>query len=412
MTELQKHLMQLVKEIDETCRENNLTYALCGQTAGCAIARDKFTTGCYQFHIMMPAGDISLLKAELSKKNLPDRGIEDLSVNEKLAHNRVRYVDTATMVLDREDPMPYCMPGVAVTIFPLFTKPHSKFGEALEVGTVYLNGGKLLNEAKETEYQKKCIKAVRLTRAFPGSRFTAKQIYRLIEKEKGKVPGEVLYIKAEDDKLKAIPSSAVLHTKRICFEGLELPVPEDAESYFQAHFGNNWENIVKEPLPTSNRMDVIWDAEASYKEYFKEFKENDIDIYDIYAQIREYRHWFLNVYRVWKAKSDQTLRFGKRSVDRFEMYVKYKNRMEELEKAAKEKDMEGLKEMLLPYLQCVEKYRKKKMGFFVTTELHRYACMVWKAEKKKGYGKKILNLTPDIYKKMDIEAYLDQYDLQ
>ena len=88
MTELQKHLMQLVKEIDETCRDNDLKYALYGRTAGNAMTEDHFTTSCYQFQIMMPAEDMLRLKELLLEKNIPNRGIEDMSVNKNLPHNR------------------------------------------------------------------------------------------------------------------------------------------------------------------------------------------------------------------------------------------------------------------------------------------------------------------------------------
>ena len=408
MTELQKHLMQLVKEIDETCRDNDLKYALYGRTAGNAMTEDHFTTSCYQFQIMMPAEDMLRLKELLLEKNIPNRGIEDMSVNKNLPHNRMRYVDTGTLVLDKDEPIAYSLPGVAVTIFPLYTKRHSKVMEALEVGMVYYNGGRPFRR-NASGYVKKCLLGTKIMLRVKGKDWIMEQLYHMIEQEKGRTPGEVYYEKTGADRVRTIPVTSVTETERIPFEGMMLPVAADRETYLRDHFGPDWETLMLEQLPNTGRMEVIWDAHIFCLDFVQELKEENIDIYDIFHQAREYRQWLINVYKGWRAKYYQTLRFGKRSVDRIDLFIHYKPLMAELREAARKEDVEALREMLEPYLECVDKYKKKKMGFYITKELHALASLVWEADEMENYANEVYVLTPERYRTMDMEKYLAEY---
>ena len=83
--------------------------------------------------------------------------------------------------------------------------------------------------------------------------------------------------------------------------------------------------------------------------------------------------------------------------------------MAELREAARKEDVEALREMLEPYLECVDKYKKKKMGFYITKELHALASLVWEADEMENYANEVYVLTPERYRTMDMEKYLAEY---
>lgn len=419
MTKLQKCLMRLMSELDETCIENNIPYALYGRTAGCALKDGKFTTGCYQFQIMMLAGDIITLKERMSEKYKENRGFEDFSVNPDLQYHYVRYVNTKTTVFDKNYPINYIMPGAAITIIPLYTENISKVCEALETGFLYLNGKKVFDEQNKSDSSKRVGRCIRLTKMAVkifGKKWAAGKIYRSLENEKGKRDEKSLIIRGDDntvfaDLRKKIKAEYLFNTRRIPFEDMELPVSVNSEQFFTFLYGNNWKETAEYPLPTINHMNVIWDNYTSFKEYLSMFQQQGINISEIFAQERALKNYHQNTYETWRKKANRYLLYGKRSVKRIDLYCYYRDKMPQLRKAEEENDIKQIKRLMKRYLKTVEKYKNLGLEFYINDELHHYADIVWKKTKGKGkYGEKILTLTPDIYKKKDIGVFLKQYE--
>lgn len=411
MIELQKHLMQLVKEIDQTCRFLDIPYSLCERTAGRAIEYGKFTNNTCEFHIMLFAKDALKLKKELLSRKNPDRGIEDLSTNPDLPRNHIRYVDTGTTLIDRDDPIPYELMGVSVIIHPVYTKQPSKAVHALEIGNIYINGGKEFNEYNMASLTKVVIQGTKTFCAMFGKKKLAKELYGINEKQNDAKLSQEVFLRRQSGLLVRIPAKTIFKTKRVPFEGMELPVPANYEEYFEIHYGENWREKYTLPYETTNRVVVIGDAQRSYKEYIKDWEEQGISMEEIKKERFDLFMWQCHRFNFWKTKTYRTYANAKRSMDRIDLYCYYQDKMTTLQKMADKKDIAGLKELMEPYLECTEYYlKKRKMGFYINDDLFAIAKVIWEAENvEEDYAKQVYDLVPEIYKKEDVGEFLAKY---
>ncbi len=417
--------MKLVSEIDEVCDQNDIPYSLEGRTAGCAVEYGKFTTKCYQFRIMVLAKDIPLLRKKLLQKNRTCRAVEDMVTNPNLAFNQIRYVDTGTTIIDKREPVKYKYYGVAVTVIPLFTRPISKETQILETGINYLNGGKVASfynidsiqnerDRKVLERTKRCIRMTQHAVKVFGRQKVANRIFRSILNEKDRKVEDQLTFRLEDTDEKFWISASMFENRiRVPFEGMNLPVPEDHEEYFELLYkkshGKKWKAFSREPLLSETSIHVICDPYHSYEENRKTYAENGIDIDDLFGKEQELKMFLANEHAEWEMKSKQTLFNGKRSFDRINLFVEYSGQMESLREAASQNDVERIKEIMNKYFSCVRKYLKYDMGFYINEELHQLACLVWEAEGKDDYGEKIMQLVPRYYINEDLGEYLERY---
>ena len=77
MTEKQEHLLQLFREIDEICKENNLRYVMAGGTAIGVVRNEGFIPWDDDVDIYMPRADWEKL-VELSEAVLPENRVSEL----------------------------------------------------------------------------------------------------------------------------------------------------------------------------------------------------------------------------------------------------------------------------------------------------------------------------------------------
>ncbi len=418
MRKLQEHIIQLIKEIDETCRDHHIPYALYGRTAGCALKDQAFVDGCYQFQIMMLAADIVRLKELMEGRGLKDRGFEDFSVNPDLQYLHVRYVDTATTLFEKNYAVDYIMPGAAVTIIPLYTQPISKVSEVLETGLIYLNGKRILDRSDQSKRARRTARCIRLTELYLkvfGRKKAAERIWRVLEGDRGKVKNGTLIIRGDEDTgfadfRKNIRADYLFRTKRTPFEGLMLPVSEDSSGFFTDLYGAKWKETAGTPLASMDLMNIIWDDGAPYTEYYTLFAGEGVDMKELFRKERALKDYKVNVYAPWKKRADRYLYYGRRSVKRIDHYLYYRDKLDDLRKAEKEGDIEKIRSIMKGYLRAVERYRKLGLPFYVNDELHHFAELTWKNNRKQAdYGKKIYAETPEVYKKKDIGEYMKQY---
>lgn len=412
MTELQKHLMQLVKEIDETCKENNISYSLYGRTAGAALESDKFTTQCYEFHIMMLSKDILLLKEKLKNKKIRNRGFEDLSNNSQLAWNCVRYVDTGTTLIDRDDYVQYKLLGVAVTIHPVFGHIPDKVTKVMMKGNAYFNGGKEYNRYLWSDRFKRNISMIQFGKKIVGDSQFARRIYRSIEKDSRAEHGKEVYVHTEENKFVKMNYSVILNTKKVAFENQQLPVVDDYKNYFKRLYGEDWKKKYSVPYETANRIAVIRDAKKPYTQYLQEFEKQGIDFAKLREDFLEYGEWYNETYRHWEYVTSRKFAYARRSRDRIDLYCEYKEQMDVLRDAAQKEDLSELKNLLKQYFVYTKRYLNYGLGFYINQEIFDLASLVWKSEGNEAYAQKVYSLVPDEYKNEDIKDFLAKYDIR
>ena len=355
MNEIQKHLMILMDEIMNACKEVDASWILYGQTAGCAAKYGKFTTGAYPFHIILQEDRFPAVKKSLLKANIANRAFESKDNNPKMDTSIVRYVDTATCLFDRKEAAPYRINGAAVTIHLLISE---KSG-----------------------------------------------ISRLFKK---KEPDQ-FQLHLDPDTVIQFPARFLFQTKLIPFEGRQLAVPIEEERYYQCLFGEKWEKNYAEHQQSVNSSFVIWDAECSYMEYLKAFQENSVDIYETFSRIKDLDRFLTGEYQDKKKASDYYWEAACRSVDRIVLFREYQGKRADLQKASAENDLTRLKELLQPYLERTNHYLQSGLGFYIDRELFEYAGKIWYADGTPEYAERIMELVPKEYLNDDLQTFLGEY---
>lgn len=101
MTEKQKHLLKLFREVDEICREHNLRYVLAGGSLIGALRHEGFVPWDDDVDLYMPRPDwekfIEICKTELP----PDREIQCSEVDRNYTNSFPRYASTNTCVIHK-----------------------------------------------------------------------------------------------------------------------------------------------------------------------------------------------------------------------------------------------------------------------------------------------------------------------
>lgn len=101
MTEKQKYLLKLFREVDEICREHNLRYVLAGGSLIGALRHEGFVPWDDDVDLYMPRSDwekfIEICKTELP----PDREIQCSEVDRNYTNSFPRYASTNTCVIHK-----------------------------------------------------------------------------------------------------------------------------------------------------------------------------------------------------------------------------------------------------------------------------------------------------------------------
>ena len=101
MTEKQKYLLKLFREVDEICREHNLRYVLAGGSLIGALRHEGFVPWDDDVDLYMPRPDwekfIEICKTELP----PDREIQCSEVDRNYTNSFPRYASTNTCAINK-----------------------------------------------------------------------------------------------------------------------------------------------------------------------------------------------------------------------------------------------------------------------------------------------------------------------
>ena len=101
MTKKQEHLLQLFRELDKICKENNLRYVMAGGTAIGVLRNEGFIPWDDDVDVYMPKADWDKL-VEISKSVLPDhRALLCVDVDRSYTNTFPRYGSTDSCALHK-----------------------------------------------------------------------------------------------------------------------------------------------------------------------------------------------------------------------------------------------------------------------------------------------------------------------
>lgn len=101
MTEKQKHLLKLMREIDEICKKHHLRYVMAGGSLIGVVRNEGFIPWDDDVDIYMPRDDWDKF-VELSRTEFPpDRAVQCVDVDREFTNTFPRYADTASCAIHR-----------------------------------------------------------------------------------------------------------------------------------------------------------------------------------------------------------------------------------------------------------------------------------------------------------------------
>ena len=437
-TKVQQRLLELMDDIHEICTKKGLHYILFGKTAGMARAYGHFQEDEYTFEIMMPLLDVVKLRQYVEENMSDTRTMESWEDNETLRQMIFRFVDKKSLLIDGTVGDYYLKPGVAVTIFVTRPSRADDANISAERYIQYLNstGRKPKYSAADLkkmyecvqrkgekaaieEYQEPRIKEITrfagglrkgwIRCALTGKKRTARWVLLQnieLAKKGGK---EQIYVTRPGHRF-AFSPSLYQNPGQVSFEGHTYWVAGDYEGYMKKMYGAKWKTrSVERYISGTERLRLIWDTECPYEDYLEFLGEDRPVLKEIIMDRRDYTQWMYEVHSPLEKETLMDFLEIRRSVDRIDVWMTLKDRMEEIRDAGNREDTEELRQLLEDYLERTDYFYSENIGFYINSELFSLAAKVWEADGRTGYAEKVYALVPEHYRRESVEDYLNQY---
>ena len=193
-------------------------------------------------------------------------------------------------------------------------------------------------------------------------------------------------------------------------EGTTYWVAGDYEGYMKKMYGAKWKTrSVERYLSGTERLRLIWDTECPYEDYLEFLGEDRPVLKEIIMDRRDYTQWMYEVHSPLEKETLMDFLEIRRSVDRIDVWMTLKDRMEEIRDAGNREDTEELRQLLEDYLERTDYFYSENIGFYINSELFSLAAKVWEADGRTGYAEKVYALVPEHYRRESVEDYLNQY---
>lgn len=436
-TEVQLRLLELMDDIHSICQKKGLHYILFGKTAGMATSFGHFQGTEYNFEILMPLQDVVELRKYVEENLSDSRAMESWEDNEELRQMIFRFVDKKSLLIDGTVGDYYTKPGVAVTIYVTRPARADDANISAERYIQYLNSTgrkpkysasdlkKMYEfvrkngvEAAIREYDDPDIKELTqyagglrkgwLRCLFTGKKKTARWVLRKnieLAKKGGK---EQIYVTRPGHRF-AFSPSLFKKPGTVEFEGHTYHIAGDYEGYMKKMYGASWRTRSTERYYSDTmRLRLICDMDCPYEDYLDFLGEDSQVLHEIALDRRDYTQWSREIHQPLEKRAKHDFIEVRSSVDRIDVWMMIRDRMDEIRKAAETKDIPALKELLEDYLERTDYFYSEKIGFYIDEELFSIASMVWEADGRKDFADKVYELVPDHYRKESVEDYLKQ----
>lgn len=253
MTEKQKHLLKLLREIDEICKRHHLRYVMAGGSLIGVVRNEGFIPWDDDVDIYMPGDDWDKF-VELSRTEFPpDRAVQCVDVDREFTNTFPRYADTASCAIHRHQLIGNDKAGEIIDVLtldpiPPDDKEYEKYrthmmiySELVNVAYVYCNRW----EIPVTMYLKYLAMYF-----FLGKDRTLKKLEK------------IMYSYKEEDcdryamRWGGCPflfdKDMMFPVKYMNFEGIQVMVPNRVSDYLIWHYGDEWSYIPPHEERTSH----------------------------------------------------------------------------------------------------------------------------------------------------------------
>ncbi|HIZ21352.1 MAG TPA: LicD family protein [Candidatus Blautia faecigallinarum] len=270
MTEKQKHLLKLFREIDEICKEHGLRYVMAGGTLIGVVRNEGFIPWDDDVDIYMPRDDWNRF-VELSKTEFPpDRAVQCVDVDRSYTNSFPRYADTSSCAIHKHQVIGNDKAGEIIDVLtldpiPADDKEYEKYRTYMMIYSDLVNLSVVFGNRWEVpallylKYVLSCI--------FLGRDRTLKKLEKIL-----------FSYKEEDCPRYAMrwggcpflfDKDMFFPVKYGDFEGEKVMIPRRTSDYLIWHYGDEWSYIP--PHGERESHDAICVEGIDYKEFRSDY---------------------------------------------------------------------------------------------------------------------------------------------
>ena len=268
MDSVQEKYFQLLTEIDDICRENNISYYLSCRTALSAYVNNEMNESWYNPSVMMTAAECRRFMKAVEEQNRSDRVLESMLTHGKYPHFTLKYTDTESLCFMIKQRDNYKVHGISIIINIIIYLPKGikkKVGSVLRIGwhdnaCPYARDGSLSKKAMLSKIALKPFIAVNRDAV---GRFIFEYFMKIYSRTT-RTPHMVLTTggtrRLKESWLKA-------DADYVSINGRKFPVLADCNGYLTALYGKGYRSKVNAGMP--NNIYRIVDANISFEEFKK-----------------------------------------------------------------------------------------------------------------------------------------------
>lgn len=314
---LQKLLVQLLREIDEICRANDIRYYLCGGTCIGQIRHGGFVPWDDDIDIFMPRKDYEKFEAVVSK-NMPEgRDLVSFSRYNTYTNPVPRYMDLNTTAIRSGRLGDGTVCGECIEIFILDPMPRDEqereewkrlqyvYCELLTTGWIQAKRRfhkKYVDIDLYNKYRKKVDKEGRLAVL----KELEEKIFCIDEED-----SDIYCYRWTPRSLFEMPIRCYGTPKDVIYEGMHVLTLERPAEYLQLYIGHSWRNLLppeaREEHPTRINHDL---AAGNCEREYLQLKSSE----EMLADLQEYKDESMEYYRLrnlyFRDRVDPTVKYA------------------------------------------------------------------------------------------------------
>ena len=259
--------VEILDEIVRICEKHNLHYYLVGGTLLGAARHKGFIPWDDDFDIMLKLDDynkfIKACQEDLDSKKYFVQTLET-DPNYYLSFGKIRNIQTT--LIEQNNRFENMVNGVYVDVFPLVGYPEGKFKKTI----LEINRAFALSANRNIINNKFLYSVFKLILKIFGKANIIKYCTKQCIKYKCEDCDKIISVFDGDGVQIGLTSNSILGTPNyVKFEDIELPIPQDYDSYLKNLYGDYMKIPSKEQIDFKTHTPYILDLNHSYEEYKK-----------------------------------------------------------------------------------------------------------------------------------------------
>lgn len=384
-----KCVLELLEEIDDICKKNNISYSLYGKTAVSAITKHTIEDDCAR--IIMRNDDFTKLCKAMSKERLYTRTFDSMYNNPSYMDYSARYCNSETTNISLDQKANTFMSGIYVEILPIRNEENTKFQhfkyrfwehgwEKHFCSIVNVESFKYLLPVP-------IVNIMKLT----GSNKISRNIFeKLSNGHKGKITSRCS-IKGFNETLETFSYDPLKKVKSVEIDGKSFSISTKIESILDKLFNYDWRN----QMPKEGKDNIVL-LDTSCKQFSRTLTRNK-NIFKRYFR-RKSRHMFIYKFsNKYDRQKKQIWSLAKRTGTRARLYFYYMPKMGVIRNLVKNEDYYRLSQIMRPNRIATLIAFKQGKGFAVNKELFDIQMMIFRFEGNDEIADKLEEITPETY---------------